>query len=313
MKKLVPYLVSWLGVLGLAFALTYVVAIALSFTPGFEEITFFLVGESDIEFSYNFLLAGIPYAMLVAHLYMRTQLGLWMLDWGWVDEAEAYVHDKLESGLLRGVREVSHHRLAYARVLAARREYGRAWEILSEDSYRRGAPRGLRLVWDRWALEVALRREDAIGFAAVDDEIGARLEGEQGAGIWACRAEEAARRRAESEYQRAIENADYLRSIPRLAHVRAIAKLRMPARGPEASELGAELVASRQEIVRRYPFLEAETDALVQFLRASGGSSLVDPQAIVELTNMLPTGDSRADHVVRTIITMLDASADEEE
>lgn len=312
MRRSAPFLVSMLGVLGLALGLTYLVAIGLAFTPGYDQVTFFMIGESDLAFSYNFLLVGIPYVMLVAHLYLRTQLGLWMLDRGWVGEAAAYVEDKQETGLMRSAREASHHRLAQARVHAANADYDSAWKILDNDAFRRRLPGNLTSRWAHWSLEVALRREDLLSFRAVDETIDKKkLKGSAGAAIWACRAEEAARRRDESRWLECLESGAFIARHPRLAHARAIGSLRMPLGELEPDETLRSLLEASDEIHKAYPFLAAEIDALAVYLRYRETGEGPSDDALEELSEEGRHADSRARHVVRSVISVL-RSSDEE-
>lgn len=310
--KYAPTFVSLIGILGLALGLTYLVAIGLAFTPGYDELTHFLVGESDLEFSYNFLWVGLPYLLLIAHLYMRTQLGLWMLDRGMVAEARAYVMDKQETGLMRSSREVAHHWLAMSRILACEGEYDAAWEKLEEHLRRGKVPGSLRGRWAHWAMEVALRREDGIGFTEVSERIDIPLNDRVGAAVWSCRAEYHARARNYVAFREAVESSNFAwSSHPRLAHARAVGALRIPERVSDPAAIHRELISARSELLDTHPFLDPECAALEAYLEALQDPSNFTADVREELHSFLEQADSRAAFVVKSVLREADARAEE--
>lgn len=306
MKRWAPLLVSLIGIVGLSLAMTYMVAVILAFLPGYERITFFLVGRSDLAFSYNFLLVLVPYALLVVYLFARTRLGSWMLDKGWVDEAREYAATRTKTGVLRSRQEALHHRLTLARAEALGGQYESARDILMDPANLSAIRGGLKKRWIRWALEVALRRENAVEFESAWEKL-EKPTGTTAADLWACRAEILARKADYDGFARALANARFADSkCSRITHAEAVAKLRMPGRGRGAASILQDLVSTRDDLVRMMPFLRDELEALIVFLEFSG-----DPACASELK--VSTTDSRTRFVVSEVRDAISIEHDSEE
>jgi len=159
LRKHYPAFLSLLGILGLATAMVFLVGVVLSFIPGNSAIASFFVGKSDLERSFAFLMVGIPYALLIAHLYLRTHAGLWFLKRDEVELAEEYCRNRLKVTLGRGRKEVAFHRLYLAQALIRRSKYKEALDLLAET---KGLPKSVRTLYYRWRLEAALRHEDLV-------------------------------------------------------------------------------------------------------------------------------------------------------
>lgn len=306
MRRLAPLVVSLVGIVGLSLAMTYLVIVILAFLPGNEQITFFLVGRSDLAFSYNFLLVLIPYGLLVVYLFARTHLGSWMLGQGWVSEAHEYASTRTRRGVLRSRVEALHHRLTLARAEALGGQYESARDILMDPANLAGVRGGLEKRWIRWALEVSLRREDAVEFESVWERL-EKPTGARAAPLWACRAEALARKADYDGAARALANARFADpTCSRIAHAEAVARLRMPDRGRGAASILQDLVSARDELVREMPFLREEIEALIVFLEFSA-----DPSCAGEVK--VSAGDSRTRFVVSEVRDAMSIEHDSEE
>lgn len=150
--RLVPILVSFCGSLGLATAMTYFVGIYLAFLPQWHRWAEFFVPRA-------LLFVPIPYILLLLYLGLRTYLGQWYLEQGDVEAAIRYTSSRLRPHLLRGRREVDFHRLVLARALIRRQDYAAAREICERGPLAGGGRNALAFA--RWAMEIALREDDA--------------------------------------------------------------------------------------------------------------------------------------------------------
>jgi len=196
-KRVYPIFISLLGTLGLATALAFLAGAYLAFQPGWEEWAEFFVPRSVY-------LLVIPYALLLSHLYLRAQLGLWFLRRGWVDEAVAYCEPRLSQNLMRSRAEALAHRVALARAFVGRGDYARARALLDADYHlpKRGRA---RLDIARWRMEVALREENLVRAHRAFDEVGGQLRPAQARrALDACRAELALREGDQEGYESAM-------------------------------------------------------------------------------------------------------------
>ena len=140
-----------MGSLGLGTAGAYLFGVVLLFVPGFQQwVDFFIV--------WGPLLVVVPGGMLIAHLYLRTHLGGWLIDQQREEEAIGYTEQRLTPGLMRGRRETLYHRIYLARARIYRGEYEEAIEVLA-DGYARPTEGDEAVRISRWMLEAALRLE----------------------------------------------------------------------------------------------------------------------------------------------------------
>lgn len=155
--KFFRWMVSLTGILGMGLAMAYLFVVFLAFQPGFSELTYLLVGRSDRELPLWVFSAAVPYVLLLAHLYLRTMFGRWLLQNGHLEEAIEYTSGRLTISLLRSRTEAAFHRLYLAQAQVRKMDYTNA--KLTLDGLSR-VPRRLEQEYLRWKLEVALRSEN---------------------------------------------------------------------------------------------------------------------------------------------------------
>ncbi|MEZ4461913.1 MAG: hypothetical protein R3E66_19760 [bacterium] len=202
--KALPAIISILGVVGMALSMTFVFAAYLAFQPGWSELTYTLVGRSDRELTYIvFLAAGVPYVLLLTHLFLRTRLGGFYLTRGRSDLAQAYCSQRLKISWLRSATEVAFHRLYLCQAYVRQLDYEQARKTLAAAER---VPRRLQDEYIRWELEIALRQEDLVRCNALKNEL--RTKRERPSGLaWAAVAELATRQRDPELFDVAIKNA----------------------------------------------------------------------------------------------------------
>jgi len=166
-ERLYPGFVSALGGVGLGAAFGYFVGAAVVFVPGWSAWSRFFLAWGPP-------LAVVPGGLLIAHLYLRTHLGGWLVERGAYDRALEYTEERLDPGLMRSRRETLYHRIYRARARIGRREYAAAVETLLEGYSVPETGREAEAV-RRWQLEVELRRERGRG---VEEAYGEGIESE---------------------------------------------------------------------------------------------------------------------------------------
>src|SRR5690554_3243953 len=231
-KRVYPIFVSMLGTLGLATALAFLAGVFLAFQPGWEEWAEFFVPR-------GVYLLVIPYALLLSHLYLRAQLGVWFLRRGWVEEAIAYCEQRLSHHLMRSRAEALAHRVALARAFAARGDYARARALLEADFDvpKRGRA---RLDIARWRMEVALREENLLRAHRAFDQVAGQLRPAPARReLDACRAELAVREGERDAYDSAMGRANWKGTPdPRVQWVEVLAALRWEAAEISSAQAG---------------------------------------------------------------------------
>jgi len=291
-KKLYPALVSLLGSVGLAGALGYLFAGVLMFFPGFEKLSEFMVGRTDLTPGYGWTLVAVPFVLLLAHLYTRARLGFWFVRHGWIDEAIAYTQARLKTGLFRSKNEVRAHRAALGWSLAHRGEYAAAWEVLEEADAPPGAPFATAVI--RWRLEVALRRENLVDCHRVLERIDTiRARTADVCAIWGCAAEVAARESDEVACREALEKARWVDAdAPRTGYAAALCAEAFAHDDEELEEAAASLKRALTALDRDLPLRGPEARAhLAEVLRALGRAD--QARAVLEEARALE-GDPRS-------------------
>jgi tetratricopeptide (TPR) repeat protein len=282
LERHMPAIVSSLGSLGLGLTLTYFVGVFLAFQPGWETWAAFFVDWGPPA-------VVVPAGLLVAHLYLRMQLGEWLVDRGRIDDALDFTADRLDHDWRCSKREALHHRLARARAWVVHGDYDRASELLWS-GYAIPPSGRMAARIRRWQAEIALRRGDPASvreaYRHADDLSGhprplAHLE--------AARAELASREETRSDFLDYAEGADWLEegaprvdwswilgaaafeedddeldwALTRLEAVRTPVVDEIPGRAPEIEAVRAELLAMAGR-------LEEARDALESARRLEG-------------------------------------------
>ena len=230
--RALPAIISILGVVGMALSATFVFAAYLAFQPGWSELTYTLVGRSDRELTYVvFLAAGIPYFLLLAHLFLRTRLGGFYLARGSNDLAQEYCSQRLKISLLRSATEVAFHRLYLCQAYVRQLDYDQAHKVLSAAER---VPKRLADEYIRWRLEVALRQEDLVRCNTLRDQL--RTKRDRPTGLaWAAVAELATRQKDQELFDLAMKNARWAlaESDPRLVFAVQAGHRRLGSPAPE--------------------------------------------------------------------------------
>lgn len=269
MNRVVPALVSFLGSLGLACALAYLLLIVRAFGPGNDAVIDFLIGESDEQLSLGFVTVLVPYALLLAHLYLRVRVGDWLLRRGAVDAARSYASRRIKPTLLRAKKEAIVHRSVVARVHVREQEYDAARDLLA--AAERLPRRGPFLArFRRWELEIELRREDLVAAHAVIDAAPTfRNRSDDVAAFHACVAEVAVRENDREAAHAALDRADWASAgHPRTGISRAFAVARFG--DPEISA-ALQALNSCEEWLADVPGASAEVLATRARLLSAGG------------------------------------------
>lgn len=221
MMRFYPFFLSVIGILGLATTMVFVVGVVLSFLPGHQSIAHFFVGRSDLEQSFTFLLAAIPYVLIVAHVYLRTHAGALFMKKGLVGDAIAYCEARLKVTPGRGHKEVAYHRLYLAQALAREANYKAALATL--DGVER-CPATLAGEYAMWELECALRHEDLVRANAIMERIAVthnkRLKLDGNLRLCAVAAELALRQNQKERFTELMEKARWIEGNPALLDVR---------------------------------------------------------------------------------------------
>lgn len=309
MKRIYPILVSLTGVLGLALALAYLGGAYLAMEPEWQAWAEFFMPRA-----LPLLLA--PYALLLGHLYLRADLGLWFLRRGWPEETIAYCETRLGHSLGRSRSEAIAHRLALARAYIYLGDYERAEQTL-ESGYKKPTRGRQALEVARWQLEVWLRRENLVRAHQVwDTAPGTQRPGRARAELEACRAELALREGNQEDYQTALSRAQWKGArLERVRLVEVLGRLRfddaLTAHADAAPDefvqaLIAELDAIAPKIIAEIPGREPEIVATrAKLLYRSGQVE----QAHQELARARAIqGDARSHHEVAAAAKLLESA-----
>lgn len=216
-----PLFISVIGILGLATAMVFLVGVVLSFMPGHQAVAYFFVGRSDLERSFTFLLVGVPYALIVAHVYLRTHAGALFLKNGHLDDAIAYCETKLVVTPGRGHKEVAYHRLYLAQTMVRQGKYKEALETL--DGVIR-CPAALVGDYAVWELECALRHQDLVRANALLEKLAhsrnKRVNLDSNLSLCAAAAELALRQNQDDRFKKLVEKARWSDGNPQLLDVK---------------------------------------------------------------------------------------------
>ncbi len=247
--------VSVLGIAGLATSALYLFAVAMSFHEKGARISEFMVGTREGEWGWALPAVAIPYVLLVSYLYLRANLGHWMVDAGEFERALAYTEDKVDAGLLRSRTESHVQRTARARaMLSLERDEG-ALEVLSGVSLGRSRS-AVSMRARYWLVIAALRRENLVEAKKALEPV-KRGKSKWFADLRCLSAEVAAREGEQEKWREAIADAEWGKAREhRLAWARGVgvAKFGLMSEGETAlAEL--ETVAERldEEVPGRAP------------------------------------------------------------
>lgn len=228
-KRIYPYFVAMLGTLGLAASMSFLAGAYLAYQPGWEAWAEFFVPRAVY-------LLVIPYALLLSYLYLRAQLGIWLLRRDRVEEAIAYCEPRLEHSLMRSRGEALGNRIALARGFMARGDYGRARELL-ESGYKLPKRGRIRLEIARWRMEIALREENLLRcHRAFEEVVGQLRPAATRRELDACRAELAVREGDFEAYGKALGRANWKgQKLPRIQWVEVLGAIHLDE--PETSNV----------------------------------------------------------------------------
>ncbi|GEM_PF-5411837 len=149
--------VSFLGTLGLALSVLYLVAVALNFFPGFSKLSEFMIGTKD-ELSYGFLVLILPYTLTMAHLYLRAQLGHWLYMNQYYDLAYSFCSKRKTHNLFRSKAESLANRSILLALLIRDASWQEAITFYEGQDPRKKNPFFWR--WQGWGAELFHRLDD---------------------------------------------------------------------------------------------------------------------------------------------------------
>ncbi len=300
MQRLYPALVSLLGASGLATALAYFVGVYLCFQPEWKSWSTFFMARA-------IPLLVVPYALLLAYLYLRTRLGAWYLEHRGAQAAIEYCEARLSHNVARGRTEALINRVTLARAYVRQGDYARARRELTTGLAvpTKGAQ---ALEIHRWLMECALRTENLVHCHEADEAVAdvARPK-EARAYILACRAELAVREGARSDYDEAIEQARWLRpDLPRVVLAGVLGELRFARGTLDADAILAELDEVSDAIVREIPGREAELLALRAEVHYTRGETKPARQLLERAAQA--GSDTRSQYQLRRVRELIEAS-----
>ncbi len=293
LERIYPKFVSLLGAAGLASSLAYFAGAYLAFQPQWQTWAEFFVPAA-------IPLLLVPSLLLLAHLYLRTALGEWLLGRGHVDEAIAYCEERRDHNLVRSKKEALINRITLARAHMVRADYERADEVLSS-GFARPAKGAEAIEIARWRLEAALRLEDLV----VCHEAAASADGltrpkRPRAYFLGCRAELAARQGDRSGFDEAIDEALWVGpKNPRVRLSQVFGALRFGASEDEFDEALALLEQVYSPTVGDVPHREGELVALRAEILWELGRRDEAREAIAS-AEKLPR-DTRSDYEIRRV------------
>ena len=284
MSRIAIVVVSFMGSLGFALGIGYILLIGRAFGRGSESVTWFLVGESDANLGWGFLLFLVPYALLLAHLYLRIRVGSWLLSRGEVELAERYASRRMKPNLLRARKEALAHRNVVARILIRRGEYDGAWNLMEDAEPGRPSPWAVER--RRWQLETALRRENLLDAHTIVEAAGTvRSRGGEVAAYLACVAEIAIREGKPAEARERLDAARWALSAPhpRVAFVRGLHAAKF-TKDEETTRDGLGLIEQAKPWLGDVPGAEGEWRAVKALLLAREGDAAAARQALGEFS-----------------------------
>lgn len=296
MGRLLVALTALIGGVGLGLALGYVVLVVAAFLPGAGRIVEFLVGTEDGTPRFGFLLVLIPYALLLAHLWLRLRVAGILLQRGEVEQAKRFATRRLSVNPLRAKREVLANRVVLMRIALRELDYDRAVEIAGEALLPGGRASVDTVAFHRWRLEAILRRENLVEAKQL---VGAvwpfAVRGEQAAAFCACAAELAVRNGDRDAFEEWCERAEYAQpGSPRLTIARAFAAVKFGATGEEAAAAADDLDGPL-DWLREVPGAHGEVVAA----RAALLARAAHPDAALDLlSGARPADDARSMAVI---------------
>lgn len=249
MSRLAIAAVSFLGSLGFALAMGYIVLVVRAFSPGGAAATEFLIGKDDARFAWGFLVFMVPYVLLLSHLWLRIRLGDWLLRRGEDALAERYSLKRMKPNPFRARKEALAHRNVVARVLLRRGRYDEAWQLLEEAKTGGASP------WltecRRWQLEIALRRENLLdAHSVIDAAKSVKGRGAQVAAWHACAAEVAIREGRSTDALEALDSARWAEERnPRIALAEGLYAAKFGLDAAEAQKGTAALQRAREWLI----------------------------------------------------------------
>lgn len=146
--------VSFLGTLGLAMSLLYLIATVLNFVTGFSQLSRFMIGNEE-GLSYGFTLLIVPCLLMIAHLYFRSVLANWLFNRGDFDLAREFVEKRQSHNLLRSKAESLANRSIFLALLIHDRNWEEAIKHFESTKPQKKNPFFWR--WVGWGAELYWR------------------------------------------------------------------------------------------------------------------------------------------------------------
>ncbi len=150
--------VSFLGTLGLATAMLYLIGAVLNFMPGFSQVSRFMIGTEE-GLSYGFALIILPNLLIISHLYFRTNLGNWLFNRGYFDLAEDFCGKRQTHNLLRSRGEALANKSIILAVLIRNQKWSEAKSLFEQTDPKLKNPFYWR--WLGWGAELYWRVDDS--------------------------------------------------------------------------------------------------------------------------------------------------------
>ncbi|MFB6264771.1 MAG: hypothetical protein ABEL76_14270 [Bradymonadaceae bacterium] len=298
-----PILVRGLGALGLAATLSYMIGVLAAVTwPGTDWAAFWLRRGP--------VLVAVPVLSLISYLVVRVRAGAWLLEVDRVDQAMAYAGERLEAGLGRSRLEALSHGVVFLRAALRTGEYDRAADVVE------GAPTGglgtrhVRARLELLGLELDLREER---YAEVLERASGGPDGgwsDVRARWWAAGAEAAALEGDSEQFERCIEEANWVREgHARTTLARVFGGAHLSRAGFDTERAAEAIDRWHEEWTRAVPGRSAELFGLrADFAGRMGDRAEVERQWRRAVS---ATADARASRQLERIADRLDRSTDD--
>lgn len=156
MRLKTPQTVKMMGWLTILTSVGYFFCVFLAYRPGLKTF-------SDHFIKYTILYVYPPVMCLALYMYMRANVGKWLLAEGRLDDALAYSLPRIWPDFwLRSVRESLIHRTIALKVYLRQGQYEQAKALIEPEDKRIEFKNKEGIVFLRWATELGLRADDLL-------------------------------------------------------------------------------------------------------------------------------------------------------